>query len=1031
MALNTLEFLRRLLPWPQDDQRGYINVHFAGKAEDGHPWMSGKPTTSPQQFLETVHGVMRWNIPTDIYFCLTRQEHTKTNKAGKIVAAKSHEGAMAAKALWLDMDVGKVDKGGYPTAYSTRDEAATAVEAFRVSVGLPPVSAMVASGGGLHVYWISDRELDPEEWQVYANGLKALILQKQLFGCDAPVTADRARILRVPGTFNRKQEPARPVELLELLDHDYDFAKDLAFLRDVDAGGSVLPAVPTTPRLEGAPLAAFAGLTTEGGLGAGIEREEWNIDLAHVAPQCGFIRTALDTGGADFDNALWNYTTLISTWTTGGREDAHKMARGYPRYSEDETDQLYNRKLAERGNKRLGPPRCTAIQAAGCKACATCPLLSQGKTPLHHVVVPKPEPVRHVDPVRPGLPTAVAALATGLVPLRDADLPPGYIVEDGIICAVAYKQLKGGEEEEFHKPLLLNAVYDPWTQKEGRDDAFALNFTISTDKNNFKQCCLTMPQMEAGVIVRNLLNLGAKPVQKFRAELGAFFVAWINQLHEAGESRQATRLGWVQDPDTSAVTGFCYGGHTYLPDGTRQKAAVADARVRALYTPRGGRDVWMQCCKVITDQRRAGLETLVAAAFASPLMFATGQYNGMLCAVSDSGTQKTSAARTGLAIWQHPKIAKETPKSTAKSALNRMGQTRHLPVLWDEIQDAATNQKMYDTLFEGTLGVEGGRLNSDLHQQHRGDWQLLTMVCTNNSFADYIAQKNPNTSAGLVRVLEWQQTSMALDAPGRMTMIEADNLFGALDDNFGRIGEEFAKILIMNWDVIQKDVVEAVTRVERELDMPPPERNWGATIGVILVAASIANATIGTDFHVSDIRDHLYETVRQNRRRIKAEVHAPDSIDNANDMLTAFLKDQAPFTLITRPGNSGGVEIASHPDHNKGVQVQWDQASKELRISKARFRQWVAVPVDRGGAGLNPRRACETLAKCFGAVELRGQLGVGTTWRAGQEIRIIVPLSRNPDLLALMEALVGNHELPPGATPDNPGGFNAASPAST
>jgi hypothetical protein len=179
-APNVESFLRRVLAWPSDDHQEYINVHFAGKGKDGNPWMSGKPTNSPYQFLETVHRLMRWSIPTDIYFCLSRQSATKTNAKGKITAAKSQENATALKAIWLDVDVGKFDKDGKPTAYGTRDEAATAVEAFRLAAGMPPPSATVGSGGGLHVYWFSDRELTPAEWRPYANGLKALVLVPSL-----------------------------------------------------------------------------------------------------------------------------------------------------------------------------------------------------------------------------------------------------------------------------------------------------------------------------------------------------------------------------------------------------------------------------------------------------------------------------------------------------------------------------------------------------------------------------------------------------------------------------------------------------------------------------------------------------------------------------------------------------------------------------------------------------------------------------------------------------------------------------------
>jgi hypothetical protein len=44
---------------------------------------------------------------------------------------------------------------------------------------------------------------------------------------------------------------------------------------------------------------------------------------------------------------------------------------------------MFDRKLAERHDRGLGYPSCAAIAGAGCKACATCPLLNKVKSPLN------------------------------------------------------------------------------------------------------------------------------------------------------------------------------------------------------------------------------------------------------------------------------------------------------------------------------------------------------------------------------------------------------------------------------------------------------------------------------------------------------------------------------------------------------------------------------------------------------------------------------------------------------------------------
>ena len=91
---------------------------------------------------------------------------------------------------------------------------------------LPPPTALVCSGGGWHVYWITDKALTEAEWRPYAEGLWALA-QKHGLRADAGVTTDSVRVLRIPGTFNMKAAEPRLVKLVALAPADYDFESSL------------------------------------------------------------------------------------------------------------------------------------------------------------------------------------------------------------------------------------------------------------------------------------------------------------------------------------------------------------------------------------------------------------------------------------------------------------------------------------------------------------------------------------------------------------------------------------------------------------------------------------------------------------------------------------------------------------------------------------------------------------------------------------------------------------------------------------
>ena len=144
-----------------------------------------------------------------VYFCTSRQGEQSLNKRGNPKAQKSAADALYQKSIWIDIDI----EPNNPKHYATHDEAWNAFVALRKKVGLPAPSAVVNTGGGLHIYWISKTPLLPHEWQPYANGLKHLLLANN-FKFDADLYGDIARILRVPGTFNHKYDPPKQVQLL-------------------------------------------------------------------------------------------------------------------------------------------------------------------------------------------------------------------------------------------------------------------------------------------------------------------------------------------------------------------------------------------------------------------------------------------------------------------------------------------------------------------------------------------------------------------------------------------------------------------------------------------------------------------------------------------------------------------------------------------------------------------------------------------------------------------------------------------------
>jgi hypothetical protein len=256
-------------------------------------------------------------------------------------------------------------------------------------------------------------------------------------------------------------------------------------------------------------------------LGAGIETLTLPpIKLDDVAKECAFIRDAIATGGATLGQPQWNLTTLLATFTEGGRFDAHRMGNQHPGYTPQSTDQLYDRKRRERDRSSIGWPRCNAISASGCTACQTCAHSGEGKSPLHFAK-------RTLAPLPHGEQTAVAPLAArfeAIAPENDV----AAAIE--IVTAVA-------SNDNSPDPLRFTTLPAKEAVARINREFFVLR--------------------SSGKIYRDDTEgeLHAVPKQDFKTALGGRWVT-VNENGEA-KSRGAADA-WINDPERREYRGIQY-----------------------------------------------------------------------------------------------------------------------------------------------------------------------------------------------------------------------------------------------------------------------------------------------------------------------------------------------------------------------------------------------------------------------------------------------------------------------------------------
>jgi Virulence-associated protein E len=394
------KFLNLVIDWPGPQGPGWANYHTfvdnkdpsdtSKKNNHGKPWFVGWAYRDQNEFITRVLWADKQSFLHHSYVGMAQQSTCRAAKeAGKPSrAVRDADKALTLKSVYIDVDVKPNDPNHYPdlaTAYAE-------LTAFRQKVNLPEPSVIVETGGGFHAHWASDGVLTVAEWRPYAEGLKTAALREG-FKLDPTVTADPARVLRLPETHNFKFNPPYPVQVVHW-GPIYGFDAQLSHLKSM-APSTQAPkaAVRTSVIVTGneshfdAPDAAFAALnpadtSLEDGCGF---RGPHLVDPRPVfaTSGCPFLRDALAKGGADLNYPLWHLSIASTAFMENGNAFAHEISKGHAAYTKDETQALYERKLSDRADRGIGYPSCAAIAGVGSEHCKTCPHFSKGKSPLN------------------------------------------------------------------------------------------------------------------------------------------------------------------------------------------------------------------------------------------------------------------------------------------------------------------------------------------------------------------------------------------------------------------------------------------------------------------------------------------------------------------------------------------------------------------------------------------------------------------------------------------------------------------------
>lgn len=1025
------EYLARVIPWPQAGEQGFVNIHWTFPPKqpraDGKPAWAGRAVTTMQEAVSALNMALKAGSDTlDIYACMSKQSVAEGKVSGKgfkyAKPVRLAANAVSLKALFLDVDYGKVDKAGQPVGYQTPEEAIVATMAFIKAIDLPKPTMVVNSGGGFHFYWCVDRALTPHEWLPLAFALAEATKRHGLI-CDTQCTVDSARVLRIPDTFNRKQSRPRPVRFIGV-PVEYDYAVDR--IARVLAPYSVPVASATSGLID---RNLFPQQVRPGWLGVDQEEEalQANVDdlrpavrLSDVLPACGFLAEAVQTGGAGFTNPLWNLTTLIAAFTEGGRDDAHAMADKHAAYSKDETDALFDRKYREKTERGLGWPSCAAISGSGASACSRCSFRAHGKSPLNFEQRPAPAAsgagngggaAAAVASAQPAVTAFGGAVLAPVViaptqpngqqqpaaPVQN-DLPAGYQRDaQGYVCKIVADPNNPGSNVLWR--ITEYPMDNAWLQK----NPMTLHFESVVERGLRTQIDLPF-EVTATNEMRKVLQAQGFMIPSGDKLMGDFFVSWINKLQGIKDMVNSSPFGWLHS--NGAIDGFVFGDKLWTPTGNTP-AASPDQTLARRYRPRGSDAFWMDAAKLVCGHGRPDLEALVASAFAAPLMQFTGHKGTLVSAFSrQSGVGKSTAITVAQAVWGDPTQGVQGLNDTENAVMGVVSKIKSLPLYWDELKSDAQTKKFVNMTFQISSGKGKSRMSSKAELKEPGDWQTLIISASNESLIGHVVSQTSTTEAGLMRILEYK-VAPRNGSTGRVATSDAQIRLAKLNQNFGHVGLRYAQFLGANHAAIATDMAALAAQVEHETSADQEERYWVAAISCLILGARYAVHLGYSVFDEVALKEFLYSVLAEMRNHRKEQTVDLDQTVNVSAILNRFFNDvkkNGSWCVTSRihvgagkPPKTGpsavNVLFPADPSRLNGIDVQVGVGNSLLRISSSALGHWCKKNE------INKVNLLDALAKQVTLTTVKNaRMGAGTHFAGTNEHILEIDLTSSKDL---------------------------------
>ena len=838
------------------------------------------------------------------------------------------------KSFFFDIDCGPSKE------YIDQTEGLKALRSFTKAVGLPK-PLIISSGRGIHVYWALSKAVSYEKWLPVAEQLKRYCgLHK--FLPDPAVTADGARVLRVPYTHNHKGDPPLPVlpmgvEVPELVDFE-EFSEIL--------GGESIP-VPQkfTPAPSSAMMDALMG---------NMETKFRDI-LVKTKEGNGCAQLAAIIGKQEeCSEPMWRAGLSIAKFCVDSDKAIMNISKRHPEFSEQET--------MEKVNLIKGPYLCSTFDEYNPNVCTECKHWGKIKSPIvlgkaikeaqeGDNVVEAPSADRPNNPIQvytiPDYPRPYFRGAQGGIYIRsssaDGEIEEKMVYHNDLYVVKRIRDAEMGEAIVMRLHLPKDGVRE-----------FTVPLTAATSKEEFRK-----HMSMQGVAVSRM------------DELMQYTTTWVNELQASATADEAHRqFGWTSEEMKSFILGNMeiFGDRIAFNPPSTNTAGLFHA-----FEPKGTLEGWKEVMGFFNEEGQEAYQYVVGASFGSILM----ELMPVACASlhihsKDTGYGKTTALYAALTPWGNPKELLMEKEDTLNTKMNR-GEIYHsLPFFLDEITNLSPKD-LSNLAYQYVSGRQRRRLTGSANvERYNGlSWSFNSVSTGNVSIIERIGMYKNAPKAEAQRILEYKVDKMFKSPSDKE---RTDQFSKEIFNHWGHAGIPFVQCVINNLEEIKGILEHVQKRIDKDAGLAAENRFWSAGVACSLTALILCNKIGLLPYDSKPVYKWILEVLKKNKNA------SNDMNESVEQLLNDYINEnwnnilQIKSTDDLRKAQNNGLNQLIVPDAlPRGALVaRYETDTKRAFLVPKFLRTWC------GAQQINYASFLQDLTDKLGAKRTKMRLGKGT-----------------------------------------------------